>query len=756
MPVLKLFVPKVGQAALLKSLAGQVEPIARYDAFVVLRADAATARRLSREHPVEDISDQYRLPLGGSEVDPLQAAARPRSRSRSRAAVPQTALDAGPHHHLVQFIGPVKAAWLTALKKAGATLRHPTAGFGQVVRADGAALQRIRALPFVRWTGHLPHADRLAPSVTTGSPIAGQPRRRVVPGTLTVDAFDARDLDRIAQAAIDLGFELLARDPAAARLTVRHGGKAAQRRLLARQLAAVHGVRWIGERVLARTCNNVAAGILRRAAVAAPPLSLTGEGEIVAVCDTGLDSGRKRALHPDFAGRVLAIKSYPVTPDWDADILNPRGNDGAADTDSGHGTHVAGSVLGNGAASATGPERIEGIAPAAQLLFQAVEQRMQWKSGHRPKGYGEFELTGLPADLTPLLRWAYRRGARIHNNSWGGGDAGAYDANCEQVDAFVWQHKDFCFVVAAGNDGTDRNRDGRIDEGSVASPGTAKNVITVGASENERPEFSDQLWGVWWKSDYREPPIRDDAIADDAGQVAALSSRGPTADGRIKPDVLAPGTFILSTRSRRLAPDAEGWAAYGPNPLYMHEGGTSMATPLVSGCVALIREHLRKARGLAAPSAALLKAVLIAGAQRLGRGSALADPHQGYGRVNLERSLRGLQLVAEGGGLRTGEQRSHPLQLAATAGRTLRIVLAYSDWPGTALINNLNLIVVSPAGRTHIGNLRAGSGPLLLDGRNNVEIVQVPAAQAGRWRIEVVGSNVTQGPQDYALAAVLV
>lgn len=752
MPVLKLFLPKARQRAVIGPLGDAVKPIAAYDAFVVLEADAPVAQRLAREHPTEDITGQYQLPLGGAPTDPLEA---PRRRG-ARAAAAQPALDEGLHHHLVQFVGPVKSAWLTALKKAGATLRHPTAGFGQVVCADGAAMARIQALPFVRWCGHLPHADRVAASALDPGVAAGQRRRRSVADALTVDLFEAAHLGRVAQAAEGLGFSVLAREKGARRLHVQHEGTLAQRRARVQALSAVHGVRWIGARVLARTNNTVAAGLIGQAAVTKAPFGLSGEGEIVAVCDTGLDTGDAADIHPDFAGRVLAIRSYPVAPGWAAYVDNPAGNDGAADVDSGHGTHVAGSVLGSGAGSAQEPLRIQGMAPRARLVFQAVEQLMRWKPGRKPKGFGRYELTGIPDDLGPLLRWAYERGARVHSNSWGGGDPGAYDAQCEQVDAFVWRHKDFCVVVAAGNDGSDADGDGTVNPGSVTSPATAKNCITVGASENLRPAFNAERYGDWWPTDFPAAPLAGDPMANNARQLAAFSSRGPTTDGRLKPEVVAPGTFILSTRSTQIAANNFAWAAYPANRLYFHMGGTSMATPLVAGCLALIREHLRKAHQLARPSAALLKAVLIAGAQRLpGGGAVLADNDQGFGRVDLERSLRRLRLATDATGLRTGQQREHVLQVSGSS-RTLRVALAYCDWPGKGLINNLNLIVTAPSGRRYVGNQRAGSGLLALDSHNNTELVQVANAAAGTWRIEVVASNVTQGPQDYALAAVLV
>ena len=98
-----------------------------------------------------------------------------------------------------------------------------------------------------------------------------------------------------------------------------------------------------------------------------------------------------------------------------------------------------------------------------------------------------------------------------------------------------------------------------------------------------------------------------------------------------------------------------------------------------------------------------------------------------------------------------------PKEVNVPAGqKTLRIALCYSDFPGRGLINNLNLIVTSPTGKKAVGNQPSGSSSLTLDSANNVEVVEVPKAKSGTWTVDVVASNIAKGPQDFAIAAVLV
>ncbi|UCF93797.1 MAG: S8 family serine peptidase [Desulfobacterales bacterium] len=749
-------------------LAANYRVIATYPGFALVEVAADQIADLARQYPLEDITDLYTLRVGERAIDTSQPRVDPKGKLRAHPAYQGVRrLAPGPHHYLVQFIGPIKEEWLKAIKKAGGEPRVPQEAFAYIVRADAQDLARIAALPCVRWVGHLSHADRIAPAVLTprGRPaeeVAPRlPRTKLLPGLYTVEFFDAKDLRAALPAVKKLGFQVLNKEAPAALLVVKdpQGGAAAAKRL--RDLSAIHGVRFIRERVVKRTSNDVAAQIMgTRAALSPTDLNLSGAGEVIGICDTGIDTADLASIHPDFAGRIQMIMSYPMTRDFASWVNNPGADDGAADLDSGHGTHVAGSVLGSGSASLAIPGNnppIRGLAHKAQLVFQAVEQEMQWKDPADYSRYGRYVLSGIPLDLTGLFADAYQQNVRIHSNSWGGGEPGAYDSQCEQLDRFVWEHRDFCVLVAGGNDGTDRDGDGRINPMSVTSPGTAKNCITVGACENERTAFNANTYGAWWPSDYPVAPFRSDPMADNPEQIVAFSSRGPSRDGRVKPDVVAPGTFILSTRSTMIAPNNTAWAAYPPSKFYFHMGGTSMATPLTAGAVALIREYLRTQKALPNPSAALLKATLIAGAQRLagyGTPGAVLDNDQGYGRVNLDAVLTPpapteATFLEVAPGLRTGEVYTTNIDVQS-ADFALRVVLAYSDYPGASLVNNLNLILVAPSGKRYVGNQAAGT-TLTLDAKNNVEVIHIPNPEPGSWVLEVVGSNIPHGPQDFAL-----
>ncbi len=437
--------------------------------------------------------------------------------------------------------------------------------------------------------------------------------------------------------------------------------------------------------------NDVADGIIKAGTVRTN-YNLSGDGQIVAVADTGLDRGKNDStMHLDFQGRIKSIFAL--------------GRTNNASDPHGHGTHVAGSILGTGARS---NGSFKGMAPGAQLVFQSIMD----------SGGG---LGGLPTNLNTLFTQAWNEGARIHNNSWGADVNGAYTTSSQQVDQFIWNN-DMTILFASGNAGPGTR--------TVGSPATAKNAITVGASENLRPSFG--------------------SYADNINHVAQFSSRGNTADGRIKPDIVAPGTYILSTRSA-LAPNGNFWANY--DSYYAYMGGTSMATPITTGGVALLREHFVKNKGIT-PKPSLLKAAVIAGATDMGLG--YPSGSQGWGRLDLAKAVN-VGYVNEAVALSTSESANYTFN--ATSGKPLRITLVWTDYPGNPsaskqLVNDLDLIITAPDGTQYVGNDFTAPYNNNWDERNNVENVIINSPQSGTYSIEVNAWNVPSGTQSFSLAVI--
>lgn len=462
-----------------------------------------------------------------------------------------------------------------------------------------------------------------------------------------------------------------------------------------------------------------------------------GSGQIVSMADTGLDSGEVKTLIGDVRAQVLKGYSYGIgATNWS----DPMG----------HGTHVAGSVLSNGDASGG---LIRGGAFGAQMI---------------PEGMWSPIIDNLtvPPKLAKLFSSAYADGARIHTNSWGGGQLpGAYDSYASQVDDFIWSHPDMLILFAAGNNGVDGNKDGRVDENSMASPGSAKNVLTVGASENLlnkggiQKTLGELLNGDPWGVE----PLKSDTLSNNPNGIAAFSSRGPCLDGRIKPDVVAPGTNIVSTCST-VKGASPLWGNY--NPHYCYSGGTSMATPLVAGAAAVLRQYLNQAWNLPQPSAALMKAVLMNSADDLfpgqygtGPGQELPQPapnsHEGYGRVNIDRatSAQALEyyygLIDQPEGVATGETWT---QTVKVPGGPVKATLVYTDAPGApnakrALVNNLDLEMetVSPSQTSTDTDEMT---PQLVKSTNttdNAEQVALADVPAGEVIVRVTGVNVPKG-----------
>ncbi len=663
---------------------------------------------------------------------------------------------------LIQTTAPLSPDQTDALARLGIIVQEYVSENTYLCSYRGTDLTSIRALPFVAWTNVYLQAFKVAPNLR---PAGVSPAAAILPTVAevsqsrtprTVDIVFHEDVDpnsdavkSAVAAAARVDKETLPMGRSKVRLTV-------QEKYLD-DLAAIDAVRVVQEVPEIKLRNNVARPILN-ADVVLSGTTYQGDGQVVAVADTGFDQGSTTSPHPAFTGRVTRLYAL--------------GRATRSDDPDGHGTHVCGSVLGDGTSASMGGA-IQGTAPRAQLVVQSLID----SSGR---------LSGIPPDLTDLFDPPYRDdGARVHTNSWGAITPSLpYDQSAREIDDFVWNHPDLVICFAAGNDGTDSNGDGVVDPAQVGSESAAKNCITVGASESVRREIRPTFptYGSLRPSDFPKPPIHDDLMASHEEGMAAFSSRGPTQEGRFKPDVVAPGTSILSTHSRN-APAARRTFGTSSDPDYFFDSGTSMATPLVAGCAAVLRETLIK-NGMPTPPASLIKALLINGAVELigqyspSEAGPSFNANSGFGRVNLLGSviLPGPNPDAgfgDGGPLRQGDEDTITVRIpsqppgnqdaagegaagatpsgAATMGlgATFKITLVWSDPAGADLQNDLDLIVIAADGSERHGNMGTSSG---FDRVNNVEQVLWPNMPPGDARITIRATRITRFPQPYAYA----
>lgn len=696
-------------------------------------------------------------------------------------------------YYLVQFTGPIQQAWKDAVSAEGGEILDYTPDFAFKVRMNPAIANRVQQLGFV--SAVIPFQPHF--KFGTDLRLEGETNVYLIRIERGSDFGLVRSLVARTGAVI-LGYE----DDM---MTVAANGSLVDAIAEVDDVASINNI-YLNEKLSNSTAparNDEARDII--GASAAQALGYNGSSQIAAVSDTGLGGGTATTAHPDIpSSRVVAIHNWPGSA---GGCFQSITNDGAIDVDSGHGTHTAGSVLSDGGTGGIGL----GVAPAARLVFQATENWAtitnfcQIFGSWPPNGYF---LTGLPSNLGDMYGQAYSAGARIHSNSWGAALAGDYTVDSANTDTFVWNNRDMVITFSAGNSGVDANGNGVVDNDSIGSPATAKNVITVGASENVRADnwacdtglsYSSHdayqtgqtcgnmggnqasflgTWGQRYGNSFPAQPLSGDLTAGNAQQMAAWSSRGPTDDNRIKPDVVAPGTWILSAYSDLYQEGYEGdpvnpqnnlhqWDGWGMpyNADYKYMGGTSMSNPLAAGGVTVIRDYYNKAHGLNA-SAALVKATLINSAVDLldenndganDNDFPIPNVHEGWGLVNLAGATDGtIQFVEEGTGLATGGSQNFNVN---TTGGPLKITLVWSDYPSTDtasinLVNDLDLVVTGPSG-TLRGNVFSGGWSTTggsADRRNNVENIYIQNPAAGAYTVTVSGFNVPNGPQRFALA----
>ncbi|KAF1326934.1 Serine protease, partial [Globisporangium splendens] len=481
---------------------------------------------------------------------------------------------------------------------------------------------------------------------------------------------------------------------------------------------------------------------------------ISGNNITVGITDSGLyiDHDQFDQTSRNMYGSVDASARKVV-------YYNPWANryDESADVTCGHGTHVAGILAGS---SFSGQNSDLGIANSAKIAFMDIGAQSASCAGQSGCGVS----LATPADAGDLLRNQIAVGARIFSFSWGtpGSD---YSSQARDLDAFIYANPDVLVIVAAGNSGESST----TGQNTISSPSGAKNVISVGASLNAAASFTTL-------------PCPD---VFNQYSVASFSSAGPTSDGRMKPDVVAPGMIITSSKSEQ-----PGSTVKTADTCDLQ--GTSQATPVVTGLAVLLYEWLRdgwwkagvkdSAYGMTNVPAALLKALIIhsgdplrrrlaafdsgpiscSGIERRAWGLTYPDVYQGYGKPNMTNiaefgitnstpTLYFLPNSTEGSEPSVAHEREVKISFTVPRGVDLRATLVWTDPPGsiratTQLQHDLDLTVQIRNSNQTFHPLTA-SNSTQRDERNNVEMVQVSyaqllaAAQSEANSSELIGAN---------------
>jgi len=688
---------------------------------------------------------------------------------------------ASRHTRVIQFLGAIKNAWIDALRTSDVEIVGYIPNNAYIIRGDERQLARVAEMDAgpdadearpIRWMGRLAPSQKLDPTYTDellgGSSAAGVDAEIELVGSpdsaAALDAIDKAAIVGVASNTVSQPRRFLNLVVISATLPVN--------RLL--EIAAIDEVLFVGPASTIklhdeRSAQIVAGNLTSDQTQPSGPgymawLATNGldapSDFVVDVTDSGLDRGSTAAsqLHPCFLDPALQSRV--------AYSLNYT-TDGLRDDRTGHGTLVASVAGGRGSTSredAPGYMYGLGVDPYAQL----GSSRLFDERGKAPS----------QISFTSIASAAYAAGARASNNSWGN-TSNNYDSFAQEYDSLVRDaqpstpgNQEMVFVFSVANAGPG---------GHVGSPATAKNVISVAAGENYRPEGVDScnLDG--------QGNIGPDG-ADNALDILRFSSGGPTADGRAKPDITAPGTHVYGAASQSSGFFGEGLCT-GPgvfqppdqSPFYTWSSGTSLAAPHISGAASLLRKFFitrNQLGGHRPPSPAMTKAFLINSASYMtgeNAGGNLPGERQGWGLVNLSRTFDDSKrvLIDQAQLFTESRQKIEIPGSIADRSRPLRVTLAWTDAPGSligpAIVNDLDLEIVVGGVTVYRGNNFAGAYSVEggeADRLNNVESIYlqpdvIPPGVPGNFIIRVSAANIagdgvpgneTSLDQDFALA----
>jgi subtilisin family serine protease len=623
--------------------------------------------------------------------------------------------------YIVQFRGPIKEAWLAALEATGARVVSYISNNAYIVSADSRAAFGVWRLrdqnPFVQYVGDYEPFCRLSPALNAAREQGNSAYVRV-----TVQFLDEQDAEPAIAGLIRNAVQFLGESRVMNYHNVSVMIPVSQLTELARNDNVIGIEPYAERRRLDEAQGQIVAGNLTGN-------SPSGPGYLAWLASRGFNSSQFGSFSVNVADDAFSLTGHPDLPSGRIAFQNNATSQTGAQ--GGHGflnAHIVGgfnSGTGSPLEDANGFNYGLGIAPWARVGVTAIF------------GNGN-------SSPTAWENFAYGQGARISSNSWGFIGLYDYDTNAQEFDRIVRDAQSgvaglqqLTVVFAAGNDGSGSN--------TVSSPGSAKNVITVGASENVRPTGADGC-GI------------GNTGADSANDIISFSSRGPVnaagGDGRVKPDIVAPGTHIEAGVPQSNYDGSSVCNQFFPSgqTLYGWSSGTSHSTPAVAGGAALVYQDFLN-RGLGAPSPALVKAVLMNSATYMtgtGAGGNLPSNSQGMGRMNLGRAFDTTPriLVNQTQLLTATGQTFQATGSIASGSQPFRVTLAWTDAPGPTTgapwVNNLDL-EVTVGGQTYRGNVFSGANSTTggtADVRNNAESVFLPAGVSGNFTVTVRGTNI--------------
>jgi hypothetical protein len=672
---------------------------------------------------------------------------------------------------LVQFNPGRLAEQRKALEARGVKFLGYVPNHAYYVNLGRVTLDQISHEPSVRWAGFVQPSLKLDPTLWTASRESSAAKQDDGRYELMIEGFasaSAREISETIQKEVPGVTITQTSIRAEAAPYVRAAVHLASLDTLIHVATAIDGVAFVSPWFPTHTMNSGAVGAIQGNSTAAcggsgtpcgpTPIwdhGILGSGQIAGIADSGttpnaawfttLDKGsgpHEEVTFTDDPPPVLPnIGSLHADNKIIGYWLQPGGPTNY-DYTSGHGTHTTGTIVGDAAGTfgattylastptAVNHELADGMAPNAQLLFQDI-------GPDDPRSV-------IIIDFEGTLEQSYDGGARVHSDSWGAGTSGQYTSDDANADTAMRKHENQLVIIAAGND--------QAGAMAVGSPGNSKNSVTVAALGHAGSTVK-----------------------------AGFSNAGPTADGRQKPDISAPGSSTISARFGTNV-DATPTA-----PQTVAESGTSMATPTIAGNTLLLRQFFtdgwyprgdKAAADAMNPTGPAMKAVLLNGTNPL-NSTSWPSTGTGWGRAWLDGNLWFANTMTGGddskrlrlferpssAGLETGDTNEYTIANVA-AGVELRATLAWFDppaAPGSAstLINDLDLEVVGPDSTVYLGNhftsgvsTPGGSA----DTKNTVESVRFTAPAAGSYTFRVKATDVPgdgesgSDRQGYALA----